>query len=486
MSSTSENVDTKVSVAEKNICGADSCTNPAKLQCPTCIKMKLAPAWFCGQDCFRKSWKIHNKVHKEAKRKLDIQRARTQFKHPNFSYTGPLRPHYVSPLREVPAHIERPDYADEGIPTSEMNRRGNNKIDVKTPEEIEIMREVCRLGREVLDIAGHAVRPGITTEEIDIIVHEACMERKCYPSPLNYHSFPKSCCTSVNEVICHGIPDARKLEDGDIVNIDITVYFKGHHGDLNETFLVGNVEQKYKNLVKTAYESMMLAFDHVQPGVMVRDFGKIISKHVAKKGYSVVRSYCGHGIGKLFHCAPNVPHYAKNKAIGVLAPGHTFTIEPMINMEIAMKKYALFALMIVAISDNFVSADDNKLFTITALKKESLADALPGEVELSVDYNSALERSFNLHQGRMFLVNSRLSPNGDCQEKQPALEYVGASHGNYHYVFHHVPKDYQWLSVYRPRDDSDGGHNHEAEPIERVNFAMLRKGIVYCPSLKEA
>jgi len=176
------------------------------------------------------------------------------------------------------------------------------------------------------------VRPGVTTEQIDQMVHEETIKRNAYPSPLNYHDFPKSCCTSVNEVICHGIPDMRALEDGDIVNIDITVFKDGFHGDLNETFLVGNVAPAYKKLIRTTYESLQHAINAVKPGVACRDFGTLISKHVNAQGYQVVKTYCGHGIGDLFHCAPNIPHYARNKAVGVCQPGMVFTIEPMINM----------------------------------------------------------------------------------------------------------------------------------------------------------
>lgn len=193
------------------------------------------------------------------------------------------------------------------------------------------MRTVCKFGREVLDAAARAVKPGVSTDEIDRIVHEACIERECYPSPLNYYQFPKSCCTSVNEVICHGIPDKRPLEDGDICNIDITVYHDGFHGDLNETLLVGKVDEDSQKLVNVAYECMMAGISIVKPGVKYREIGNEIQRHANTHGYSVVRTYCGHGINQLFHPAPSVPHYAKNKAIGVMKPGHTFTIEPMIS-----------------------------------------------------------------------------------------------------------------------------------------------------------
>jgi len=175
------------------------------------------------------------------------------------------------------------------------------------------------------------VKPGVTTEEIDKVVHEFIISQDAYPSPLNYYSFPRSCCTSVNEIICHGIPDTRALEEGDIVNLDISVYKDGYHGDLNETFLVGKVSESSKLLVKTTFESLQKAIEYCKPGAMYREIGNIISNMVEPKGLSVVRSYTGHGIGTMFHCAPQVPHYRNNKAVGFMKVGHVFTIEPMIN-----------------------------------------------------------------------------------------------------------------------------------------------------------
>jgi len=307
------------------ICSTDGCDKEASLmQCPTCVKFKLPPARFCTQDCFKKNWKTHKVVH-------DIVTKSANFVPPQYDYTGRLRPHYVTPMRLVPKEIPRPEYAVTGKPLSEMKNRGKNNIHIHTEEEIKGVREACQLGRKMLDLAHRMIRVGITTEEIDKAVHEATIKAGAYPSPLNYHNFPKSCCTSVNEVICHGIPDTRPLEDGDIVNVDITVYYKGYHGDLNETFCVGNVDEKYKKLIQSTYNSLELAMDEVKPGAMFRDFGKLISKYVKKSGFSVVRSYCGHGIGSLFHCAPNIPHYNNNKAVGECKPGMIFTIEPMIN-----------------------------------------------------------------------------------------------------------------------------------------------------------
>uniref|UniRef100_U5EZB0 Methionine aminopeptidase n=1 Tax=Corethrella appendiculata TaxID=1370023 RepID=U5EZB0_9DIPT len=317
----------------KHTCETTNCNNPAKLQCPTCLKIGIQGSYFCSQECFKGFWKEHKIIHLLAKggEKTDEKNGYNPW--PYFQFTGKLRPYQQSEKRQVPANIVRPDYADhlKGKSLSEESFRGNTTIKILDDEEKEGMRVACRLGREVLDEAYRVIDVGVTTDEVDRIVHEACIERDCYPSPLNYYNFPKSCCTSVNEVICHGIPDMRKLEDGDICNVDVTVYHKGFHGDLNETFFVGNVAEKHKNLVKVTYEALSKAIAIVKPGERYREIGNVIQKHVQSHGYSVVRSYCGHGIHRLFHTAPNVPHYAKNSSVGVMKPGHCFTIEPMIS-----------------------------------------------------------------------------------------------------------------------------------------------------------
>lgn len=230
----------------------------------------------------------------------------------------------------------RPDYANhpKGISKIEEKDKNNNKIPIYNEDDITNMQEVCKIGRKILDLAHRAVKPGITTEEIDRVVHEACIEFGVYPSPLNYYNFPKSVCTSVNEVICHGIPDMRPLEESDIVNIDISVYNKnGYHADLNETYLVGGkTDDDSKHLVKSAYECLELAIKSCKPGTMYKEIGNIIGDYIESRGLSVVRTYCGHGVCKMFHCNPNVPHYKNNKAIGIMREGHIFTIEPMINL----------------------------------------------------------------------------------------------------------------------------------------------------------
>ncbi|THH06771.1 hypothetical protein EW145_g3858 [Phellinidium pouzarii] len=245
----------------------------------------------------------------------------------NYEFSGPLRPMYpLSPKRAVPEHIQRPDYANDprGVSKSESLERGRPPR-ILSSEEQEKMRTVCTLAREVLDIAAAAVKPGITTDEIDEIVHEETIKRNAYPSPLNYLCFPKSVCTSINEVICHGIPDRRKLLDGDIINI-------GYHGDLNETYAVGDIDEDSKKLIRTTRECLDEAIKICKPGALFRDIGKVIEPIARKNGLSTVRNYTGHGINDLFHCNPNIPHYAANKAVGAMKAGMAFTIEPMINI----------------------------------------------------------------------------------------------------------------------------------------------------------
>ncbi|KAF7997583.1 hypothetical protein HCN44_006154 [Aphidius gifuensis] len=304
------------------MCETPGCNVAATLQCPTCLKIGIQGSYFCSQTCFKGNWKSHKVIHEIAKsNKRGISDEYNPW--PSYHYTGKLRPYPAVPKRDVPRSIMRPDYADhpEGVPLSEQEVRGSSQIKILDDDEIEAMRVASA---KVCDV-------GVTTAEIDRIVHEACIDRDCYPSPLNYHQFPASCCTSVNEVICHGIPDTRPLENGDLCNVDVTVFHRGFHGDLNETFFVGDVQPEIKKLVQVTYECLSKAIDIVRPGEKYKEIGNVVQKHAQSAGLSVVRSYCGHGIHRLFHTAPNVPHYAKNKAVGIMKPGHCFTIEPMIS-----------------------------------------------------------------------------------------------------------------------------------------------------------
>lgn len=249
---------------------------------------------------------------------------------PRFKFTGKLRPGDLSAPREVPKEISRPDYWKDGQPKSKLPRFAW-EITALQPEEIEKMRVSCRIAREVLDIAGRMVKPGVFTDEIDAVVHQETINRAAYPSPLNYNKFPKSCCTSINEVVCHGIPDTTVLVDGDIINIDVTIFHDGFHGDCSETFLVGNVDAEGKRLVKTTYECLDRAIDICKPDVPVKYIGGVIEEHAKKNRFSVVRNFCGHGVNSVFHTTPNVMHFRNDEPAGLLQQGVTFTIEPMIN-----------------------------------------------------------------------------------------------------------------------------------------------------------
>ena len=232
----------------------------------------------------------------------------------------------VSPVRTLPDGIRRPDYAQTGKPATKA------PDPIKGPAQIDGMRKACRMAREVLDLVSARVAPGVTTEALDSYAHELCIERQIYPSPLNYFGYPKSICTSVNEVICHGIPDSRPLEDGDIVNVDVTVYVDGFHGDCSQTLLVGDVDAESRKLVATTQECLMEGIAVVKPGALVRDIGRAIERVAGREGYGVVRNFVGHGIGETFHMEPQVPHYYDNASRFEMKAGMTFTIEPMINM----------------------------------------------------------------------------------------------------------------------------------------------------------
>ena len=229
-------------------------------------------------------------------------------------------------MRPVPARIGRPSYADTGelVPWDEQR--------VKSPDVIERMRHAGSVAAEILRLAGEAVRPGVTTDEIDAYVHDLYIERNAYPSPLNYHGYPKSLCTSVNEVICHGIPDSRVLVNGDIVNLDVTAYIAGVHGDTNATFYVGDVDPISRRLTEVTEECMWHGIEAVVPGQPLSDIGKAIEQHAKQHRYGVVRAFFGHGIGEQFHTDIQVFHYYEPRANMVMRPGMTFTIEPMITL----------------------------------------------------------------------------------------------------------------------------------------------------------
>jgi methionyl aminopeptidase len=237
-----------------------------------------------------------------------------------------LTPGIVGPMRQVPADIPRPEYVGKPGPAKSTDPW------VQTPEIIEKMRVAGRVAAQALAAGGAVVQPGVTTEEVDRVVHEFLLDHHAYPSTLGYKNFPKSCCTSLNEVICHGIPDSTVIEDGDIVNIDVTAFLDGVHGDTNATFLAGAVDEESRLLVERTREATQRAIKAVRPGRELNVVGRVIESYARRFGYGVVRDFTGHGIGRSFHSGLVVLHYDEPSVHTVLEPGMTFTIEPMITL----------------------------------------------------------------------------------------------------------------------------------------------------------
>jgi len=238
-----------------------------------------------------------------------------------------VAPGALSARRSVPAALARPEYVDRPAPAKFTGP------EVKDAETIEKMRIAGRIAAQAMEAAAAAIAPGVTTDELDRIGHEYMLDHGAYPSTLGYRRFPKSLCTSVNEVICHGIPDDRPLQDGDIVNIDITAYIGGVHGDTDATYLCGDVDEESRLLVERTREAMMRAIKASIPGREINVIGRVIQSYAKRFGYGVVRDFTGHGIGTAFHSGLVVPHYdAAPKYNTVIEPGMTFTIEPMLNL----------------------------------------------------------------------------------------------------------------------------------------------------------
>ncbi len=239
--------------------------------------------------------------------------------------TTVLQPGRVSPLRQVPVHIPRPEYVGKRRPRT-------GEPDVKSAHTIERMRIAGRLAARALEEVGRAVSPGVTTDELDRVGHEFLCDHGAYPSTLGYRSYPKSLCTSINEVICHGIPDDTVLRDGDIVNVDITAFIGGVHGDTNATFGVGDIDEESRLLVERTRQAMRRGIRAVAPGRPLNAVGRVIESYARRFGYGVVRDFTGHGIGTTFHSGLVVPHFDDPSVPVVMETGMTFTIEPMLTL----------------------------------------------------------------------------------------------------------------------------------------------------------
>ncbi|HEY2693558.1 MAG TPA: type I methionyl aminopeptidase [Streptosporangiaceae bacterium] len=236
-----------------------------------------------------------------------------------------LQPGRVSPMRQVPGHITAPEYVGKKRP-----RIG--EPDVKDPETIARMRVAGRIAAQALAEVGRHVAPGVTTDDLDQVGHDFLIAHGAYPSTLGYRGYPKSLCTSLNEVICHGIPDDTVIADGDIVNVDITAFIGGVHGDTNATFLAGHVDEESRLLVERTHEAMMRGIRAVAPGRPLNAIGRVIESYARRFGYGVVRDFTGHGIGTTFHSGLIVPHFDDPDVSVMMEPGMTFTIEPMLTL----------------------------------------------------------------------------------------------------------------------------------------------------------
>ena len=237
-----------------------------------------------------------------------------------------LAPGTVSPVRPVPPHIPRPEYVDRPGPAPYTGP------DVQDADTIARMRVAGRIAADAMAEVARHIEPGVTTDELDRIGHEYLLDHGAYPSTLGYRGFPKSLCTSINEVICHGIPDSTTLADGDIVNVDITAFIDGVHGDTDATYLVGDVDEESRLLVERTAEALHRAIKAVSPGRPINVIGRVIDSYAKRFGYGVVRDFTGHGVHTAFHSGLIVPHYDDPRAVTVMEPGMTFTIEPMLTL----------------------------------------------------------------------------------------------------------------------------------------------------------
>jgi len=246
---------------------------------------------------------------------------------PRHAETGYLTPGELSPLRKVPESIERPEYVGKRAPAKYTGG------DIWNAEEVELIRAAGKIAAQAIELVGQNCKPGVTTDELDRIAHEFIIENGAYPSALLYRGFPKSICTSINEVICHGIPDSTVLQEGDIVNIDITAFKNGFHGDSNQTFMVGKVTDEVRLLVERTRESLNRAIAAVAPGRQINVIGRTIESFAKRFDYGVVRDFTGHGIGRAFHSGLVIPHYDAAPAYGdEMKVGMVFTIEPMLTL----------------------------------------------------------------------------------------------------------------------------------------------------------
>ena len=244
----------------------------------------------------------------------------------NYEVVFPENVSFQRSFNELPKNISIPNYAQSGMPSPFEG----NSPEIKTTEVIEKMKTACKLASKILKSAGELAKPGIKTEKIDNFVFEMATQNGAYPSPLNYRGFPKSVCTSVNNCACHGIPDSRELLEGDIINIDVTVFLDGVHGDCSKTFAVGEIDDKAAKLIKTTEECLQIGIETCKPGALYHNIGSQIEAHAVKNGFNIIPMFAGHGIGSYFHGPPDIFHCG-NSYPGHMEAGVTFTIEPLLS-----------------------------------------------------------------------------------------------------------------------------------------------------------
>lgn len=256
---------------------------------------------------------------------LQNRLARNTINHNNNRPFSIVMPEKVSPIRSVPSHIPTPPY----VSTTPGQDACPLNIEIHSQEGINRMKDACHLARKILNLTAEQLKVGMTTDKIDEIVHQLCIDHNVYPSPLGYLGFPKSVCTSVNNVACHGIPDSRPLQDNDIINIDVTVYANGYHGDVSETYLIGNVDERGQTLVETTRQCLMESIALCRPGTRFGEIGRKISEVASSAGFRVIPEFCGHGIGTYFHGLPDIFHIDLGDE-AKMQKGMIFTIEPVI------------------------------------------------------------------------------------------------------------------------------------------------------------
>ena len=289
-------------------CARAGCQNVRAYECPSCVNLALPDGGYCSEECLKADWETHKLCHDKRNEG-------------SYSYTGSLRPHAYSSaeLRPIPEGIAKPEWADAGTPNLDLRARA--AIPIALTIDVQKMKVASKLCRDALDAGHRAIKAGVTTEEVDRVVHEYIVSKGAYPSRLNHHKYRSSCTTSVNEAIAHGVPDLRPLEDGDMITLGVSCCKDGYFSDAAETYCVGAVDAQGRKLADTAHRAMMKAIGICKPGLRWAEVGNAVASVAEPAGFSVVRNFSGRGLGKLFEHAPELPHHAGSGVAGAMLPG---------------------------------------------------------------------------------------------------------------------------------------------------------------------